>query len=78
MPDKHPEQENLLDGFKWQKKGLAYYDKFEFDRAIECYQKSIRINPNDASTWSYLGCVYNDMWEYNKALKCFKKSIEIE
>ena len=38
--------------------GLAYGSKDNYDKAIECYQKAININPECAVTYYNMGVAY--------------------
>ncbi|MHA1521187.1 MAG: tetratricopeptide repeat protein [Promethearchaeota archaeon] len=36
----------------------------DLDHAIECYQKVVEVNPQDASSWYNLGGIYSDKKNY--------------
>ena len=38
--------------------GLAYTDTGNYDKAIECYQKAIKINPENADPYYNMGIAY--------------------
>jgi tetratricopeptide (TPR) repeat protein len=70
-------KKNPRDGDAYASRGIAYYTKGEYDRAIADYTRSIEINPKDAITYSNRGRAYNDKGEYDRAIADYTRSIEI-
>jgi hypothetical protein len=46
-------------------------------KAKECYEKAITINPNHASVHNNLGVIYSNLEEYQKAIGCYEKAVTI-
>ena len=63
---------------KWFQGGNNAGDKKEYDKAIECYQKAIEINPDFADAYYNMGIAYRHKENYDKAIECYQKVIEID
>ena len=57
--------------------GSAYFDKKEYDNAIEAYQKAVEINPKDDEAYNNMGSAYNHKKEYDNAIEAYQKAVEI-
>ncbi len=63
--------------------GFANYERGEYNRAVEYYQKSIKINEkigdrkNLANSLNNLGSVYGDWGKTDSAIEYYKKSLAI-
>ena len=60
------------------KLGVIYYNSQKFSKAINCYKRSLEIDPNHLSANINLGIVYQNLGEFYKAIDCYKKTIEID
>jgi tetratricopeptide (TPR) repeat protein len=58
--------------------GIAFNSLKSYDKAIECYQKAIDVNPNKQVLFNNIGNTYNHLKEFDKALTAYKKFLEIE
>jgi tetratricopeptide (TPR) repeat protein len=58
--------------------GLAYSNKGDNDKAIECYQKAIEIKPDKHEAFNNMGSAYDDKGDKDKAIKCYQKAIDIK
>ena len=47
------------EAIKFYNMGNDYIEDGLFDKAIECYQKSIEINPDDILVYANMGYAYN-------------------
>ncbi len=56
-----------------------YFDEInkEHARAIDCYDKSLELNPKDAVAWSNKGNPLIKLGRYEEALTCYDKSLEL-
>jgi superkiller protein 3 len=43
---------------------------------IDCYQKIVKVNPEDTSAWNKMGAAYNELGILDKALECYKRTVE--
>jgi Tfp pilus assembly protein PilF len=58
----------------WTNLGNIYYDKEEWDRAIEAYDKARRKAPNDPNLLSDLGAAHRNRGEFKQAIGLFEKA----
>ena len=76
--------ENRFTAVDWNDKGTDYVKKKEYQRAIECYQKAIELNPNLTIAWINISSTYLDLAEIqdykeniDKAKECAMKATNI-
>ena len=53
----------------WVNLGMAYRNQKMYQKAIECYEHILRVNPNQVKAVFALANVYNDMGEFDRAVK---------
>jgi len=61
----------------YKHRGMAFFAKNEFDKALDDFTKSISYDQNNFRTLYYQGIVYSVMNRYKEAIDCFTRSIEI-
>ena len=59
------------------KKGFAYQNQGNLDKALEEYGKAIQLNPNYGKVYTNIGTVYLERQDYDQAIQQFKKVIEL-
>ncbi len=59
-------------------KGIALNFLHRFRDAIEWFDKSLKINPNDANTWIEKGWSLYNLHEYDKSIQCHNKAIDVD
>lgn len=57
--------------------GNEYYDKGEYQKAIELYNEALAFNPNYAYAYNNRGIAYKNLKQYEKAIADFTKRIEL-
>ena len=62
----------------YNNRGLAWYEKGEYDKALENYNKAIELNPNYAKAYNNCGLVWDEKEEYDKAIENYNKAIELD
>ena len=62
----------------WSWYAWCLHKKRDFAEAIKGYNKSIELNPNDATIWNDLGDAFKETLYYEEALKCVEKSISLD
>ncbi len=58
--------------------GFIYHENNKNNKAIECYEKVIKINPNYYNAWNNMGVVYMELNKKEKAIECYKKAVDIK
>ena len=58
--------------------GVAYAGRRESDRAIENYDRALRLNPNNAAAFNNRGVAYLDKREYDRAIQDFDQAIKLD
>lgn len=68
----------------WNYLGIVYFRKKQFDRALEAYQQSIKLEPDIAKTYNNLGALYltmllenRDLQRREQAITAFNKALEL-
>lgn len=62
----------------WNLKGLIYYKQKNYEKALECVEKSIDTNPTDGMAWYNKGCYYSLLNHIPESIEALKRSIEID
>ncbi|MBL7129980.1 MAG: tetratricopeptide repeat protein [Candidatus Omnitrophica bacterium] len=60
------------------KLGLIYYEKGQYNKAMQTYEDALSKDPNIAEVLNQLGIVYFKKGFYNKARQQWEKALEIE
>ncbi|MDR0829278.1 MAG: tetratricopeptide repeat protein [Prevotellaceae bacterium] len=63
---------------KYFEEGNKFYDEQDYDKAIDCFQKAIELNPYYAEAYKRLGNVYFDIQDYDKVIEYNKKAITLK
>ena len=79
-------KENPNDKWAWYLKGKVYYQLNKSAEAIECFNKSIQIDPNFADAYFWMGLTYKSYYESNSIIKhdyktarvYIKKAVELD
>jgi tetratricopeptide (TPR) repeat protein len=57
--------------------GLAHFRNDDADKAIECYQKSLRLNPNFYKALLSEALAYEKKRDLEKAAECYTKALAL-
>jgi len=71
------EIENMT-GENWIEKGLEYYEQWELEKALECYNKAIEIEPKNILAWHKKASILDIQEKYQEAIECYNKALAIE
>src|SRR5215475_8264986 len=63
--------------FAFYRRGNAYSEKGDYDRAIPDYDQAIRLNPSHANTFSNRGVAYARKGDYDRAILDYSEAIRL-
>lgn len=61
----------------YDKRGVAFYLREQYSRAISDYNEAIRLAPKNATFWSHRGYAFQRDRQYERALSDFSENIRI-
>ena len=61
----------------YNNRGVAYYDKGMYDKAIENFTKAIELEPDFVKAYMYRGLAYKAIYQFYKSAAEFDKAEEI-
>src|SRR5262245_66345265 len=61
----------------YNNRGNAYTAKGDYDRAVQDYDQSIKLDPNYARAFNNRGVAYQKKGEYDRAIEDFDASIQL-
>jgi tetratricopeptide (TPR) repeat protein len=59
-------------------KGNEYFYKEEYNKAIQCYDRALEIEPNNADIWNNKGHALDDLGNHEEAIQCYDKALELD
>jgi tetratricopeptide (TPR) repeat protein len=68
IADKYPKEKRIHRDL-----GVYYANKKMFDKALEEFDKALKLDPNYAPVYNHLGYLYSGMGEFDMAIEYFKK-----
>jgi len=57
---------------------MTPYDKGNYKKALNHFEKAVKIDGNFAFAWDNIGMCYRKLGNYKKAIEAYKKSLEID
>ena len=70
--------EEKFTALQLNEQGVEFYNKDDYNNAIDAYKKAIEIDKNYAAPLNGLGWVYHSTKDYEKAAEYFSKALEID
>jgi len=64
--------------FAYNSRGLSYYYKGDFDRAIEDFDKALELDPNYPGAYYSRGLSYYYKGDFDRAIEDFDKALELD
>lgn len=61
-----------------QRTAVSYYNRGEYEKAIEGYKRAIEINPVSVETYYHLGMAYSSLGKYKEAVEAYVRAIQIK
>jgi tetratricopeptide (TPR) repeat protein len=61
----------------WDNMGVAYGEKNELEKAIECFKEALKIDPNDIDAPVNIGMAYAIQGKYDDAVFYYNKAIKV-
>ncbi|MFX0140041.1 MAG: tetratricopeptide repeat protein, partial [Candidatus Hodarchaeota archaeon] len=74
-------QEKIIDPQskeEWYNQGKTNLGLKNYQKALDCFEKAIKIDPEDKEVWLSFGVAYYHMNNYQKSIECYEKAIQID
>jgi tetratricopeptide (TPR) repeat protein len=62
----------------YRRRGNTYYERGDYDRAIDDYTQAIRLEPNNGQHYGNRGVAYRDKGDYDRAIADFTQWIRLD
>jgi len=68
---------NRAKAIKYFNQGVEYFEKGQFDLALECYTQAIKENPKYVVAYSNRGFIYHQLKLYKQAIRNYEQAIKL-
>jgi tetratricopeptide (TPR) repeat protein len=62
----------------WSNKGRIFQSLQKYKEAIECYDNTLQLTPNDIDIWKQKGNCLFSLGVYEEAIKCYDKGLQMD
>ena len=62
----------------YNNRGVAYYKKGDYDRAIADYNEALRLDPKDASAYNNRGSAYAGEGDHDRAIADYNEALRLD
>lgn len=62
----------------WIKKAIALNESGRFSDAIECYDRALALDTNDASAWYWKGCALAKLHRHEDAVSSYRNAVRLD
>lgn len=59
---------------EWTFAGINYNLSKNYQKAIECFEKVVKIDPQFKEAWYSMGHAYKELGNHQKEVECFEKA----
>jgi len=63
---------------EWNEKGISFGMSGEYEKAIECFNKSIELDANYTKAYYYRGLAYAELKQYQEAICDYNEAIKLD
>jgi len=71
------ESKRITEAVAWFNKGVAFVDMGKFKEALDCFDKALKLQPNNKHAWLGKGHALERLGKNGEANICFKKAEEL-
>jgi len=72
-----PEREELV-VWEWNSKGVSLNNLGLYNEAIGCFDRALKLGPQDSRIWDNKGVSLFNLGRYDDAIRCYDKAIELD
>ncbi|MHA1300107.1 MAG: tetratricopeptide repeat protein [Candidatus Helarchaeota archaeon] len=72
---------NQIEGktaLEWFNLGLENKNSGNYQNAIECFKKVVKLEPNNKDAWLNLGACYEQLANYQKTIECYDNADKLK
>ncbi|NLE27081.1 MAG: tetratricopeptide repeat protein [Clostridiaceae bacterium] len=62
----------------WYNKGVDLHRSGDYKKAIQCFDRALEKDPEDADAWYNKGVALYDLDRYGEAIQCYDRALEID
>ena len=76
--DYQPDADAIIEAKTHVDKGVEYFVRNQYEKAIKSYSKAIRLNPYWANPYNKRGVSYHSIGQYDKAIQDYDEAIRLD